>query len=1380
MKRIIISLVALFAVALSCQLQAVAQTTGQLPPTDGRQGPTALKAVPTEARISDGLPKQVKTAAKTTAADASMFTGRTFYGALINSDTWANASITDVPYGIYSFEISDNPTPVSHITNLSYGFMSGAYGNEQFVGISALNVMGALNGARYITIDTRNWTELKNVLYDTSSKSYSLLPSAMAYNVTDNTIYSLQYNDDLSGLDWCVYNRDYDEMDKIASFRGRYNVITLASLPSGEMYFINNYGDLYTIDKANGRPRMVGFTGVEPVLYSQSMMYDGRTGLFLWAAWTTQGSQLYAVDPETAESFKVLDFKNNEQFVALYDTDNAAPDAAPAAVENLKITPDTDGGLGCTISFDVPNTTYGGNPLGKSTLNVWLDGQNLKGVDAVAGEHVSIPVTLTEGNHYVAVNLSNDGGYSPTVSLTKYIGYDVPKTVGSLTFTHDETAGTNNVSWTAPEGGVNAGYIDFNNLTYTVVRMPDSVTVATGLKATTFSEPTPTAMHSYSYRVMAVNNGKTGDYAESESILCGDAFTVPYEQAFADPSVLTDFFTIVDANKDNNTWRQGFNNDVRIDISVNNPIGDDWLITPGINMEGGTVYRFTMNMKTFTQGYPEDFDICVGTDPNDISTFKVAKEVRGLELYETFGDYSADFNIDADGEYFVAIRYCSDNANKGSMLMLNSVRVTKVGATKAPAAVGDLKITPDADGAMAATVAFTAPATDLAGDAIPSLTKVNVYRGGTAEPIHTFDSPAPGASLSFTDNRVSRVGTTVYSVVAENEYGAGATAADSAFVGIYSAPYLETFDTRAASELYTSLASGFDTEANPYYRWTYNEANKRMGFYAFNANEGDQANFWLFTPAMKLDANSVYAFSYKANINLYSNTITNKVYIGTDATPESQETFIGDMPSSTNYQMMETSHNVVTTEAGRFVFGFNSIGTSQGDYLSVDLDDVALTYLKSAFSPYMITDYNAEADKGGEMTVNMSFRVPDTDYQGNPLEGYLSVEVFRGTSPTPVFTKNDVAPGAVVEWSDTQAQHGQNIYMISASNSYGRSEVLADTLFVGRDVPETVGNYTAKGSADNQDAVLAWTAPTQGVNGGVVVADELTYNIYSYNISTNALTPIARNVEGTTYTVENEPSDAQRVLYYAVSAVNTEGESQAMAASVTLGKPYTLPFKESFAGKELSTTPWTEVTSNDYVLNWNLDNPDGSTYNGAVAQDGDGGVAYMYNGSMYETFAGAGFVSPKVSLGGTTATLSFWVYNMATNYPDNKPLLDVYVRADDGEMEQVGSYIVGGDTEEGWKLYEIPLTDYASSGNISFAFYGYTGGYMDVIYLDNIEIKAGLPSSIDGVDAQGKEIESESWYTVDGMKVEKPRGGLFIHTVRYTDGTVKTDKVVVE
>ena len=43
-----------------------------------------------------------------------------------------------------------------------------------------------------------------------------------------------------------------------------------------------------------------------------------------------------------------------------------------------------------------------------------------------------------------------------------------------------------------------------------------------------------------------------------------------------------------------------------------------------------------------------------------------------------------------------------------------------------------------------------------------------------------------------------------YSVIAENEYGEGAAAVDSAFVGIYTAPYLETFDTRAAAGLYES------------------------------------------------------------------------------------------------------------------------------------------------------------------------------------------------------------------------------------------------------------------------------------------------------------------------------------------------------------------------------------------------------------------------------------------------------------------------------------------------------------------------------------------------------------------------------------------------
>ena len=107
----------------------------------------------------------------------------------------------------------------------------------------------------------------------------------------------------------------------------------------------------------------------------------------------------------------------------------------------------------------------------------------------------------------------------------------MPEAVNNLVFVHS-AEGMNTVTWTAPAGGVNDGFVDFDNLSYTIVRMPDSVTVADNYKGLSYEEHAPSAMHNYSYRVYAVNNGKRGAFAESNSIICGDAFTVPYSQNF--------------------------------------------------------------------------------------------------------------------------------------------------------------------------------------------------------------------------------------------------------------------------------------------------------------------------------------------------------------------------------------------------------------------------------------------------------------------------------------------------------------------------------------------------------------------------------------------------------------------------------------------------------------------------------------------------------------------------------------------------------------------------------------------------------------------------------------------------------------------------------
>ena len=95
----------------------------------------------------------------------------------------------------------------------------------------------------------------------------------------------------------------------------------------------------------------------------------------------------------------------------------------------------------------------------------------------------------------MSISTSNEAGWSPMRYIYQYAGYDTPMAPGNARMVFADNV--NSISWDVPEGGVNKGYIDYDNLTYDVVRMPDGVKVATGLKVTSFSEPTPASLQAY-------------------------------------------------------------------------------------------------------------------------------------------------------------------------------------------------------------------------------------------------------------------------------------------------------------------------------------------------------------------------------------------------------------------------------------------------------------------------------------------------------------------------------------------------------------------------------------------------------------------------------------------------------------------------------------------------------------------------------------------------------------------------------------------------------------------------------------------------------------------------------------------------------------------
>lgn len=1306
-------------------------------------------------------------------ADNELFNGRTVYGAMVNSDQWANMSITQVPYGIYSFQMGSAEAPTAHITNMSYDFMSGAWGRDRHFGISVMNILGAINGARYITINTRDWQETRNTMWDTSHGTYSLVASTIAYDPTSDEFYAFQYKEDLSGLNWVRINQQTDQLEQLAQYRGQTSVLTLAAMPNGQMYYIDAAGDLYTVNKQTGRSSLVGNTGVTPSNYGQAMVYDGKSGAFLWAAQSAEGSVLYSVNPTTAETQRVMRFQHNEQFVSLYITDSEALPGAPAAVGRPQLKADSDGALQTTLTFNVPTRTYDGSTLaGNVNLNVWMDGENLKGEAVEPGTSVSMPITTTEGNHYIAITTDNSAGFSPMRYIYQYVGYDTPLPATNVVFVQQD--GQNSISWKAPTAGINNGYIDAANLTYDIVRMPDSVAVATGVKALSFTEGTPQVMHSYSYRVIADNNGHKAKATESNRILCGSAFTVPYAQEFGDTTTLADYFTVVDRDGDGNTWRQGYTNEVRMDYMKKND-ADDWLISPPISMESGIKYRFAMNMKIFTRNYPEDFEVLIGTDKDDLSTFKVLKREEGFtEIASEFADYTTDFLVEQTGEYHMAVRYCSKKNSQSSLMMINNFRVNAIGNSLAPAQPADMAVTPDVNDELKATITFTTPSRNLMDETLTSLTAVNIYRDSEESPIHTFTDAQPGQQLSFTDEQVPTVGLHTYTVRADNSAGQGEPLTVEQFVGIYTAPYSEDFENRKLAELWTSELNVTD-DVNGWYGWQWKDNSGTYGRYMdlyYYLTTNTPTDIWLFTPRFKFEADAVYTVNMDAAVNYsYYPDMSYGLYQGTEANSAAMTTLISDMPS-TNYSMTAQEYLLVNQDAGRYYLGIKAHGATAYDYFSADIDNFSLTYRTSAFAPYKMTGYQGKADATAALKATLTFKAPTTNYYQQALNAAepLTIKIYHGQNATMPAQVVTALPGEQVTWTDEEALHGLNYYTITCENDYGSGETLRDTLFVGKDVPDVVADFAARGSADNKDAVITWSMPAMGVNGGVVLKEDTKYNVYEYDPSTGNLTPLAQEISTTSYTVEREAQTAQQMHYYAVAAVNSEGEGQALATSIVLGSVYNLPFHESFANSTLSTQLWQAIPMVQGATSAGLDNPTSGSYNQCTGpQDEDGGCAYIYNGYQYEVQAGALLVSPKVKLAAERGNkLHFWAYHFKESY-SAPAFIQVAVSADDQSFNYIANaYIeVGGDSEEGWKEHVIDLDNYRSANFVSIAILGITSGYQDVIYLDNFSIVNGTSSGINDItdtatadhqpsfDLQGRRVDPKSYRGIIVQKGKK-------------------------
>lgn len=1312
---------------------AAAATPNAVMDTNSPQGAPSGKVAVMPLANQASMPRvlraeRVRRAAETKTVPAE-YVGRKFYGSVTYADY-----ITIPTYGLYEFNITDET--IEHapkVISMSCDWMAGARLRDRYYGVRPVSLFGRLTSVGYEEVDIINNKILRTRM--TEEGSYADLPTNMAPDFTDGKIYGIMYNADLSGLDLAVFNPETLSFQVTGKFGGKFNPLVFAAAPNGKLYTISPDGDLYTVDKKTGRVSLVDYTGVNVAAYNQSMVWDSKTNKFLWAAVTPTGSKLYALDPETAQATFVMNIPHDSQLTGIYLEEDIQGDNTPAKITDLQLNWEQNGSQKGTATFTLPAVDGQGAALsGSLMVSVWIDSEVYKAEEVMKpGEKVTIPVDLSNDMHQVAVSVRSSKGYAPSTTIYKWAGFDSPKAVTDVQFSVADRQAT--VTWTASTESEHGGYLDPAKVVYNVWRMPTNELVAEGITESTFIDALPEAVRQYFYRIVPVNTdvvSKPGKSADSNVLVAGEAYHVPYYENWKEEGS-EQLFTFVDNDEDEQKWiwfEWNRNWNFTNPGSGKGPC-DDWFISPKVALEKDKVYRFTSNLRNSSMTGPETIALAYGTDVNNVSAFTKYGEWLLENGEDTDREYT--FEVPEDGKYNMALVNVTQKGT-GSSVLVNSIGVELVGSVFAPAVPAEFTVTPDADRLTQATLTFKAPVQDMRGNALSGNLTAKIYRDALEAPVHVMEGIAPGADCTWLDDIIEHAGTHKYRVIFENEHGAGMPAVGSAFIGIYGAPYFEACNSKTALKDFKLEVVGFTYDAQfPPLEMSLNAAEPSFEVTHFNTTE-EEHEMYVHFPDMLLEDESVYKLKLDFKNSGYGNDVcAYEMRMGNEADKDMQDIVVGELPKNTLYVFAPQEFTIVNTEKAKKNLSMYIASRRKNDYTYLNFRNISLEYDGSALAPDSITNLRCAS----EASSIVSFIAPTIDYAYRELKENVKIEIYREGQPIALTTLENVAPGDTISWTDENALLGINKYMIVPENDHGRGRPAYVQAFIGLDVPSTPGDVGITPADDNQTATITWSRVRRGVNGGVL-SDDLTYKVIQMVQGEEAVEykTIKEGLTGTSYQLERTPTETQAMEFYGVVAVTPEGESTPGYYYTVLGKPYSLPFTESFPKGECTTGPWIGMHPAGALQSGPTASEGMATMN-TYPQDEDGGSFFFLNGTMMDFESYIPVLTPKVTLKDVeSGEISFWLYkgNQSGAYA-NIPSFSVYGSYNEGDFDLLGStdWI---ETEAEWKKYVFPLDIYVGRpGNVIFQLVCRANGYMDFIVMDNFKVAEVEDNSVAGASS---------------------------------------------
>ena len=542
---------------------------------------------------------------------------------------------------------------------------------------------------------------------------------------------------------------------------------------------------IYEIDPLTCEKKLVGRTEIptEYIYGLQPMLYDSNSGnLTIMHYDFTNGTKLYKVAPYLAYDAKdnVLKTELIENLPTGYtffykrpETETSYFNYQLACISDLKATTNA-GETKATVSFTVPDKDMNGNDINIPSWsnngmkcyiyadNNYVSPQGLPS-SIKMGDKVTCTVDLTGGMHVITVLLYpnyNEVASVRTSTIT-VCGYDAPEAVGSPVLAVKDSKAT--ITWTAPKKGKYSDFgstFDTSDITYKVVRNNDGKVIADGITATSAEDSElGDEIKTYSYTIYATSHGETSIGVPTNSMTAGKYLPLPYTNDFSSADCLNGYTILnLDNNGTSRTWTW---NSYTKTLTSGWDTADDWIITPAFNLTSDKLYSFEYKLKG--NGYLRT-TVGIGNTPE--AQDEVLNDLNGYTTsdYETQEFY---FRPTESGMYNFGLY----NYNLvDEFWIVDNLSVKEIATTSAPDKVRSLTVTPDAKGALGATLSFKLPATAINGNTLSSLTKVTVYdlEGNV---LGTQANVAPGADCSI--KITATHGWNYFKIVAANAEGEG-------------------------------------------------------------------------------------------------------------------------------------------------------------------------------------------------------------------------------------------------------------------------------------------------------------------------------------------------------------------------------------------------------------------------------------------------------------------------------------------------------------------------------------------------------------------------------------------------------------------------------